>query len=278
MSETLDVQGLSVQVEGTGPTVVLVHGWPDTAAVWDGTVAALRDSYRCVRFTLPGFDVTGPPRPVSVAQSNEVIGAVVDAVSPDRPVILLLHDWGCMFGGAYAAAHPERVSRAVVTDIGDAGSSAHSRALTIRQKVLIVGYQLPLALAWTLGRRLPGPATAITRRMARALACPAPPERIGWQQNYPYAMQWLRAHDGLRGMARLDKVFGAQLPVLFCYGRRKPFMFHSDRWVATLQATPGCAVRAFDTGHWLMLDAPAEFHAAVRAWLDDSPDDDGPDA
>lgn len=269
MSERLDVQGVSVQVDGTGPTVVMLHGWPDTAAVWDGTVAALRDGCRCVRFTLPGFDVDAPPRSVSVAQASALIAAVVDAVSPQQPVTLLLHDWGCMFGGAYAAAHPERVRRAVVTDIGDAGSRAHTQALTRRQQAMIVGYQVPLALAWVLGRWLPGPATAITRRMARALRCPVPPERIGWQLNYPYAMQWLRALGGLRGMARLDKVFGADIPVQFCYGRRKPFMFHSEQWLARLQATPGCAVRGFDTGHWVMLDAPAEFHQAVRDWLDD---------
>ena len=38
----------------------MVHGWPDTYRLWDGQVEALKDRYRCVRFTLPGFDAAQP--------------------------------------------------------------------------------------------------------------------------------------------------------------------------------------------------------------------------
>ena len=34
----MHIQGMEVQVEGAGPrTVLMLHGWPDTLAVWDGT-------------------------------------------------------------------------------------------------------------------------------------------------------------------------------------------------------------------------------------------------
>lgn len=270
MSQTLDVQGLTVTIEGSGPTVVLLHGWPDTPAVWDGTVAALRDGYRCVRFHLPGYDLTGPPRPVSVSVMCELIAAVVDAVSPDEPVSLVLHDWGCFFGYEYAARHPQRVARVVGTDIGDTNSGAYLKALSTREKLLIAGYQLWLAVAWKLGGVLPRLADGLTRFMARRVGCRTPAERIGWQMNYPYAMQWFGAHGGLRGVARVDKVFGPQIPTLFCFGKRKPFMFHSARWLAALGTTPGSRVQGFDAGHWLMLQKPAEYHAAVRGWLDQS--------
>ena len=43
-------------VEGAGErAIVMVHGWPDTHRLWDGQVAALKNRYLCVRFTLPGF-------------------------------------------------------------------------------------------------------------------------------------------------------------------------------------------------------------------------------
>ena len=116
MTPTLDVQGLTVQIEGHGPTVVMLHGWPDTLALWDGAVRALSDGYRCVRFSLPGFDLAKPPRPVSVNEMCELVGAVVDAVSPDEPVTLLLHDWGCFFGYEVAARHPQRLRRLVITN------------------------------------------------------------------------------------------------------------------------------------------------------------------
>lgn len=270
MPTTLDVQGLSVRIEGAGPTVVMLHGWPDTLALWDPTVAALSDGYRCVRFSLPGYDLAQGPRPVSVDGMCELIGAVVDAVSPDAPVTLLLHDWGCFFGYEYAARHPQRVARVVGIDVGDTNSGAYLKSLTGRQKGLIAGYQIWLALAWKLGALLPGLADRMTRFMARSTGCRTPPERMGWQMNYPYAMQWFGAFGGLRGVARVDKVLGPKLPTLFVFGRRKPFMFHSARWLAALGSTPGCQVQGFDAGHWLMLQQPGLFNATVRAWLDQS--------
>lgn len=268
MPTTLDVQGLRVHIEGSGPTVVMLHGWPDTLALWDDTVAALSDGYRCVRFSLPGYDLALGPRPVSVDEMCTLIGAVLDAVSPGEAVTLLLHDWGCFFGYEYAARHPQRVARVVGTDIGDTNSGAYLKSLTGKDKLMIAGYQLWLAMAWKLGRLWPTLADRMTRFMARSIGCRTPPQQIGWQMNYPYAMQWLGSFGGLRGVARVDKVLGPKIPTLFLFGKRKPFMFHSARWLAALGSTPGCKVQGFDAGHWLMHQQPTQFTATVRGWLD----------
>lgn len=62
MTQTLQVDGVEVLVEGEGPeTLLLLHGWPDTRHLWDGTVAAVKDRFRCARFTWPGFE-PGSPR------------------------------------------------------------------------------------------------------------------------------------------------------------------------------------------------------------------------
>jgi cis-3-alkyl-4-acyloxetan-2-one decarboxylase len=271
MAQNLEVQGISVAVEGKGPTVVMMHGWPDSPALWDEAVAYLRDRYRCVRFALPGYDLARPPRPVSVNQMCDLVSAIVDAVSPDEPVTMLLHDWGCFFGYEYAARHPHRVQRVVAVDIGDTNSGAYLKGLKPREKLMIAWYQLWLALAWKLGGILPGMADRMTRYMARRIGCRTPAAQIGWQMNYPYAMQWLGSYGGLRGVARVDKVFGPKLPTLFVFGKRKPFMFHSARWLALLATSPGSAARGVDAGHWLMKQKPAEFNALVRDWLEGQP-------
>lgn len=268
MQDHFHIQGLNVTLEGTGPTVVMLHGWPDTPSLWDETVAHLRDGYRCVRFALPGFDLSQPPRPVSVHEMCTLIGAVVDAASPTEPVTLLLHDWGCFFGYEYAARNTHRVARVVGVDIGDTNSGAYLKSLKFKEKFMIAGYQLWLALAWKLGGLLPGVANRMTRFMARSIGCRTAPLQIGWQMNYPYAMQWFSSYGGLRGVARVDRVLGPQLPTLFIFGKRKPFMFHSPRWLAALATTPGCGVQGFDAGHWLMRQQPARFNASVRSWLD----------
>ena len=52
-----------VIVEGSGAeSAVMIHGWPDTHRLWGAQVEALNATCRCVRFTLPGFDLAKPGR------------------------------------------------------------------------------------------------------------------------------------------------------------------------------------------------------------------------
>lgn len=55
---TVDVAGaqLAVFEQGNpdGPTVVLVHGWPDTHHLWDGVVPSLVDSFRVISYDTRG--------------------------------------------------------------------------------------------------------------------------------------------------------------------------------------------------------------------------------
>ncbi len=268
MSTHLIVQDIEIRIDGSGPTIVMMHGWPDSPALWDESVEALKDAYRCVRFALPGYDLGKSPRPVSVDEMCQLVAGVVDAVSPHEPVALMLHDWGCFFGYEYAARHQDRVSRVVGADIGDTNTSAYLKSLTAKEKALIAGYQLWLGVAWKLGPLWPGLANRMTRWMAHAIGCRTPAQDIAWQMNYPYAMQWFGSFGGLHGVARVDKVLGPMLPTLFFYGRRKPFMFHSDRWLSQLGSTPGCAAHGLDAGHWLMKQQPSEFNRIVRQWMD----------
>ncbi|MGE0098294.1 MAG: alpha/beta fold hydrolase [Hydrogenophaga sp.] len=267
----MNVNGVDVLVDGQGAhTVLMLHGWPDTPSLWDSSVAALQDGYRCVRVFLPGYDLSQPPQPVSVVDFTRFLRQVVDAVSPQEPVSLLLHDWGCLFGYEFAARHSHRVARIVGVDIGDTSSGAYLKSLSVKEKLMIAYYQLWLAAAWKLGRWAPGIANRMTRFMARAIGCRNAPEQIAWQMNYPYAMGWFGTMGGLRELARVDHVLGVTLPALYIYGRRKPFMFHSARWLDQLAATPGCEVKGMDTGHWVMRQKPVEFNACVRTWLDHS--------
>ena len=93
--------GISLAVWEKGdpsrPTVVLVHGYPDDHTVWDGVVAELIDRYRVVTYDVRGAGESGKPRERSAYLLDRLVAdlvAVLDAVSPDRPVHLLAHDWG----------------------------------------------------------------------------------------------------------------------------------------------------------------------------------------
>lgn len=90
--------GLAVQVRGTsGPVVVLVHGYPDTHAVWDRVAALLEKDFRVVTYDVRGAGESSAPSDEDGYRLEHLakdLFAVIDAVSPDEPVHLVGHDWG----------------------------------------------------------------------------------------------------------------------------------------------------------------------------------------
>jgi pimeloyl-ACP methyl ester carboxylesterase len=80
------------------PTVVLVHGFPDTSAVWTPVAEALADhGHHVVAYDARGAGASGAPAAPAGYAIDHLVGdlaAVVDATSPDRPVHLVGHDWG----------------------------------------------------------------------------------------------------------------------------------------------------------------------------------------
>ena len=79
------------------PVIVCIHGFPDNHAVWDGVVAELSATYRTASYDVRGAGQSDKPRERSAYHLDQLerdFIAVIDAVSPDRPVHVLAHDWG----------------------------------------------------------------------------------------------------------------------------------------------------------------------------------------
>ena len=90
---------IAVYEEGNagGPTVVFVHGWPDSHVVWDGVAALLAGDYRVIRYDNRGAGESSVPEPVSayaLTRLADDFAAVAEAVCPDSPVHVVGHDWG----------------------------------------------------------------------------------------------------------------------------------------------------------------------------------------
>lgn len=102
------------------PTVVLVHGWPDSHVLWDGVVELLADRFRIVRYDNRGVgQSTGPKRISAYRMSHyaDDFEAVVAAVSPGEPVHVLAHDWGSAAMWEYLARPGARDRVASFTSI-----------------------------------------------------------------------------------------------------------------------------------------------------------------
>ena len=131
------VSGVDVYVEGPSDaarnegSIVFLHGWPDTYRLWDRQVAFLRKRYRCVRFTLPGFDIAAPRGAVSLEGVGGVSGAVVAAACPGERVTLLVHGWGAVYGYHFARTRPALVRRVIGVDVG-ARSRCVVRVVVVR--------------------------------------------------------------------------------------------------------------------------------------------------
>jgi pimeloyl-ACP methyl ester carboxylesterase len=201
-----------------------------------------------------------PGRAYSLDEVVDTLHRILEQTCPGERVTLFLHDWGCVFGYQFAYRHPQLVKRIIGVDVGDAGSRRNIAELSLKAKLMMVAYQWWLALAWRLGG-------SVGNRMARWMAglaqAPAPPQDIGAAMGYPYAMRWFGVKGGFGAM----RLFNPQVPMLFFYGERKPFMFHSTAWREQLAARPSSRVIGLPTGHWVMVQRPKEFNDAVLAWL-----------
>ncbi|MFE9885636.1 SDR family oxidoreductase [Streptomyces scopuliridis] len=80
------------------PTVLLVHGYPDSKEVWSEVAGRLADRFHVVLYDVRGHGRSTAPVPLrggfTLEKLTDDFLAVADAVSPDRPVHLVGHDWG----------------------------------------------------------------------------------------------------------------------------------------------------------------------------------------
>ena len=94
--------GLELAVHTWGdpaqPTVVLVHGFPDTHAVWRPVAEALAaDGFHVAAHDVRGAGESDAPSGLEAYRLEHLVGdlaAVFDEVSPAAPVHLVGHDWG----------------------------------------------------------------------------------------------------------------------------------------------------------------------------------------
>ncbi len=80
--------------EGTGPVVVMLHGWKDSVHTFDPIIPALIKNHRVVRLDLPGFGGSDkPPTPWHLDDYVDVVAAFCEKLKLN-PDILIGHSLG----------------------------------------------------------------------------------------------------------------------------------------------------------------------------------------
>ncbi len=291
--EADDATRIAVYEDGNpdGPTVVLVHGWPDSHVLWDAVVGELAADHRLVRYDARGAGASSAPRPVAaytVARLADDFAAVAASVSPDAPVHVVGHDWGAATIWEYIS-RPEAADRVVsYTSISGPDPGQLSRYLReglsrpyrprrfarALSQALHFGYMaffcIPVLAPLAMRTFLAG----VIRRLFIDAGVP-PARRHQGAGFVPDAARGLKIYRAnvprALGTAPTDRPVA--VPVQLLVNTRdvfvRPYVYDdTPRWVARLWR------RDVPAGHWSPLSHPKVVAAAVRelvAHLDGAP-------
>jgi pimeloyl-ACP methyl ester carboxylesterase len=273
--QTFSRNGMRFQVVDEGPvdaeTVVLLHGFPQSAQSWTGVSRRLLAAgYRVIAPDQRGYTPQARPRSRRAYRLDELVAdvvALVDAAGAGR-VHLVGHDWGGGVAWMVAATRPDRLRTLTIV------SAPHPRAvvkamLTSRQLLQawhVMFFQLPWLPEAAFRSRRGRLATALLKRsglgdhLARAYA-----DRLTSDPGaLAGALRWYRALplDTLTGL----RTGAVTVPTTYVWstgdvaiGRRAAEL--TGRWVTG----PFDFTVLQGVSHWIPEQAPAELAAHILA-------------
>ncbi|MEU6034152.1 alpha/beta hydrolase [Actinomadura sp. NPDC047616] len=121
---TVDVNGLRMHLaeSGTGPLVLLLHGWPETWYSWRHQISALAAAgYHVVAPDQRGYGDTDVPEAVedyTIEHLTDDVTGLMDVLGEDKAFVIG-HDWGALVSWELAKRRPERVEAVAALSIPD---------------------------------------------------------------------------------------------------------------------------------------------------------------
>jgi len=102
--------------ESDRPTVVAVHGIPESSVAWRDVAATVGASARMVIPDLPGFGRSDKPKgyDYSLARQSRLLEALLERVVPTGPIHLAVHDIGGPVGLMWAIRNPDRLASLLI--------------------------------------------------------------------------------------------------------------------------------------------------------------------
>lgn len=110
---------IAASVFGSGPPLLLLHGFPQTRAMWQPITASLAASHTLIIPDLPGYGDSDSPADVEAASKRAMAASMVEAMQSlgFDSFDLAGHDRGGRVAYRMALDHPQRVKRLAVLDI-----------------------------------------------------------------------------------------------------------------------------------------------------------------
>ncbi len=200
---TVDNAGVKIHYAtmGSGPVVVMIHGFPDFWYSWRHQMAALAGRYQVVAIDQRGYNLSDKPAGQAQYDMSLLVGdvrAVVQQLAKGQRAIIVGHDWGGMVAWRFAMQHPELTERLIVLNLPHPRGLAHELATQ------------PAAAA-EFGVRAPLPGAGRGENPDRR-----GPRQAGGRRDRPRALHRGVQAVRLRGDAQLLQ---AELPEVAVHGR-----------------------------------------------------------
>ncbi|MFK7738560.1 MAG: alpha/beta fold hydrolase [Pirellulaceae bacterium] len=254
-------QALSVVTSGSGPALMLVHGFPLDHRMWDEQLAQLSKRFRVICPELRGFGASTLAEGASyrigdLAEDLEFVG---HSLAHDEPIALCGLSMGGYVAFEYWARHPERLSQLVLTSTRpglDADAAKAGRRM-MAEKALSAG--TPAAVEGLDEKLLAAKSADHIRQKTLEMMRSVAPEAI-------VAAQTAMVHRA--GFEeRLSEI---QVPTLVLTGEQDQLAppGPSKEWAAMIpkarfQSLPDC-------GHLSPIEQPELFNQALVQFLDGS--------
>jgi pimeloyl-ACP methyl ester carboxylesterase len=140
--------------EGSGPPIVLIHGFTGSTFTWRNTMPALAATHRVVAFDLPGFGFSdrNPDLEYTPEAHARRVVRLMDTLGIDRATVVG-HSMGGGVAERVAVEHPERVEQLVLVASVDASARPDwERRPEAMLRVALLGAALVFRSPW-LARR-----------------------------------------------------------------------------------------------------------------------------
>jgi pimeloyl-ACP methyl ester carboxylesterase len=259
---------------GTGPLVVLLHGFPEFWYSWRHQIPALADAgFRVIAPDMRGYNLSGKPKGVRPYQletlAADVAGLIRHAGATRATVVG--HDWGGLVAWQVPLHHPEVLEKLIILNAPHPGAARRElRTLAqLRKSWYIFFFQLPVLPEWTIRRReFAGIAKILRTDPVRSGAFSPEDVRL-YQQALAQpgaltaALNYYRALFR-RSLREWSKPFPPiTVPTLVIWGERDPYLGLPlleglREWVPDLRIE-----RLPEASHWIQVDAPEK----VNRWM-----------
>jgi pimeloyl-ACP methyl ester carboxylesterase len=242
------------EVHGSGPLLLLTHGYSSTSAMWQGQIEALSKHHRLVLWDMRGHgesDYPDDPTAYSEALTIADMAALLDEVGAKSAIV-----GGLSLGGymslAFYRAHPERVRALLIIDTGPGFKKDDARDAWNKR-------------AFETGERFEREGLAVLKAGSRERSTVTHRDALGLAR----AARGMLTQRDARVIELLPNI---KVPSLVVVGADDaPFLAASDYMAAKIPAAKKVVIPA--AGHAVNIDQPQAFIEAVLPFLDALPRD-----